>query len=134
MFFTLKEILRWLGVTIFEIFTYFVAFLVFTVLLTLKVEGGIDWSWFLVFAPLFAADALNAYFSVIVFIRAYIDGHFKTALVRGLWSLFTVLLLFLFKYFQCLKLGGGTALEYSEVLSPVLILLQFFLIRSCRQH
>ena len=39
MFFQLNELLRWLGLTAFEIFTALVCFLVFTVLVTLKVRG-----------------------------------------------------------------------------------------------
>ena len=38
MFFQLNELLRWLGLTAFEIFTALVCFIVFTVLVTLKVR------------------------------------------------------------------------------------------------
>ena len=52
MFLTLNELLRWLGLTAFEIFVALVCFLIFTVLLTLKVEGLIDsTSWWTVNAP-----------------------------------------------------------------------------------
>ena len=45
MFFQLNELLRWLGLTAFEIFTALVCFLVFTVLVTLKVEDEIYALW-----------------------------------------------------------------------------------------
>ncbi len=76
MFFTLKELLRWLGVTVFEIFVAFVCFLVFTVLLTLKlVDGGPleETSWWWVYSPLFVSDAVNTYFCVIIFIRMQVE-------------------------------------------------------------
>ena len=83
MFFQLKELLRWLGLTVLEILLALVAFLVFTVLLVVKVEQlqsdtnaadrdrdpddqGLPWIW--VFAPLFVSDALNGYFVTIVLI------------------------------------------------------------------
>ncbi len=75
MLFTLRELLRWLGVSVFELLTLSVCLLVFSVLLTLKVESGVleNLNWFWIFAPLFVADAINAYFSVIVFIRMQVD-------------------------------------------------------------
>lgn len=135
MLFTLKEILRWLGISVFEIFTTLVCFLIFTILLTLKVESVLsETSWWLIYSPLFIADALNAYFCNIVFIRMYIEGHYKSALVRALWSWFMIFLLFLFKYLHCQKLSGDEALDYSEVMSPVFILLQFVMVRACQLH
>ena len=102
MFFQLDELLRWLGLTVFEIWIALVCFIAFTVLLTLKVEGifgesdpnliepKIDQSnhdllstdsrsnvsWWIVFSPLFISDALNAYFCVIVFIRMCLEVRF----------------------------------------------------------
>jgi len=83
MFFQLSELLRWLGLTVFEIWTALVCFTAFTILLTLKVEvwNNLDpdystgdnlteessVSWWVVFSPLFISDALNAYFCVIVY-------------------------------------------------------------------
>lgn len=136
MFFQLRELLRWLGLTVFEIWIALVCFTIFTILLTLKVENVLEASpsWWIVFSPLFVSDALNAYFCVIVFIRMYIDGSYKSALVRALWSLFMLALLFIFKYLLCQKLTGDTRLEYSEVMSPIFILLQLVMIRACQLH
>ena len=151
MFFQLSELLRWLGLTVFEIWVALVCFTAFTVLLTLKVEvwtyqpsdslPGDDISeqqstvsWWVVFSPLFISDALNAYFCVIVFIRMYLEGSYKAALIRALWSLFMLALLFIFKYLLCQKLSDGTKLDYSEVMSPIFILLQLVMIRACQLH
>ena len=52
---------------------------VFSVLLVLKIEGYLlpaSVSWFLVFAPLFICDGLNAYFCIIVFIRDGLHSSF----------------------------------------------------------
>ena len=76
MFFTLKELLRWLGVTIFEIFVAFSCFAVFTILLVLKLESSgplREASWWWIFAPLFISDAVNTYFCVIIFIRMQVE-------------------------------------------------------------
>jgi hypothetical protein len=56
------------------------------------------------------------------------------ALLRSFWSLFTLSMLFLFKYLLCQKLSGGASLDYSEVMSPVFILLQLVMIRACQLH
>lgn len=134
MFFQLREVLRWLGLTVFEIWVVVFSFTIFTVLLTLKVDGITSiLTWWHVFAPLFISDALNSYFCVIVFIRMYLEGAYKLALARALWSQFMISLLFVFKYLLCQKLvEEGTALECSEVLSPVFILLMIVMIRACQ--
>ena len=97
-------------------------------------QGNADVSWWIVFSPLFISDALNAYFCVIVFIRMYLEGSYKAALIRALWSLFMLALLFIFKYLLCQKLSDDTKLDYSEVMSPIFILLQLVMIRACQLH
>lgn len=98
MFFQLRELLRWLGLTVFEIWVAVLFFTVFTILLTLKVDGIVDnLTWWHVFAPLYVSDALNAYFCTIVFIRMYLEGAYKSAIIRAIWSLFMLSLLFIFK-------------------------------------
>ena len=65
---------------------------VFSVLLVLKVESVFpdSTSWFLVFAPLFSSDGINAYFCIIVFIRQYLYQEFSNAPLRTLWSLLVI--------------------------------------------
>jgi len=142
MFFQLKELLRWLGLTVFEIWVGLLSFTVFTVLLTLKVEKVFDsLTWWQVFSPLFISDALNSYFCVIVFIRMYLEGAYKSALIRALWSQFMIALLFVFKYLLSQRLiedennlESNSKLEFSEVMSPIFILLQLVMIRACQLH
>lgn len=135
--FTLNEIVLWSGLTVFEIFTNLVALLIFTILLTLRVEGYIPattLSWYGVFSPLFCADLANAYFCIIVGIRMYLDiGQVKRrALHRIVWSGHFLVMTIVFKYLLCLKLSGQTELDYSEVLSPIFILLQLIAVRACQ--
>lgn len=136
MLFSLKEIVSWLGLTIFEVWVVLASCWVFSILLALYAEGTIvdNCSWWIVFAPLFAGDGLNAYFCVIIFIRMYMDGVYKAALLRASWSSAFLVLLFVFKYLLCRKLSGQSSLEYSEVMSPLFILLQLVAVRACQIH
>ncbi|XP_014214770.1 transmembrane protein 203 [Copidosoma floridanum] len=137
MIFSLSELVSWLGLTLFEIWINLMSYFIFIVLLALKLDQFTfkdNNDWWIVFSPLFVADALNSYFCVIVFIRQYMEGMVKSGVMRGLWSLISLLLLFIFKYLLCRKLTGQSALEYSEVLSPVFILLQLIAIRACQLH
>jgi len=137
MLFRQKELLRWLGVTVFETWFFLLSLTIFSVLLVLKVDGSllsVSTSWFIVFSPLFVSDGLNSYFCIIVFIRQYLDRDFKNALLRAIWSLLVIGLLFVFKFLLCNKLSGASKLDYSEVMSPVFILLQLVMIRACQLH
>lgn len=135
--FTLNEIVLWSGLSVFEIFTNLVSLLIFTILLTLRVEQFVPAStltWFAVFSPLFIGDLCNAYFCIIVGIRMYLDiGQVKRrALHRIVWSGHFLVMIIVFKYLLCLKLSGKTELEYSEVFSPIFILLQLIAVRACQ--
>ena len=137
MIIALSELVPWLGLTIFEIWINLVSLTIFTILLALKLDDGYflgSNGWWLVFSPLFIADGLNTYFCAIIFIRMHMEGMGKTGILRGMWSLFSLLLMFIFKYILCKKLCGQSVLEYAEVLSPVFILLQLIAIRACQLH
>ena len=142
MFFTLEEIGQWLGVTAYEIWVWVTSLTVFTVLLSVKVDTGADISWSTVFAPLFVGEAVNAYFVTTIFIRMYLDRQARPATFRTLWSLTQLLLIFLFELLLCLKLNastnpgdiGQTDYEFSEVMAPLFILSQLYMIRACQLH
>lgn len=135
MFFTIGEIVRWLGITVFEIWINLIALVVFTILLALKFDSNTEFmhsSWWIIFSPLFASDALNAYFCVIVFIRMQLENSLKVALLRASWSGTFLLMTFLFKFLLCKKLMGQVTLEYSEIFAPLFILLQLIAVRACQ--
>ncbi|XP_053994615.1 transmembrane protein 203 [Hylaeus anthracinus] len=137
MIFSLNELVHWLGLTIFEICINLVSLTMFTLLLALKLDDNYfvgNAGWWIVFSPLFVADGLNTYFCAIIFIRMHMEGMIKVAILRALWSLISLLLIFVFKYLLCKKLTGQSTLEYSEVLSPIFILLQLIAVRACQLH
>lgn len=137
MIFSLNELVHWLGLTIFEIWINLISLTIFTFLLAMKLDSppfSNSCSWLVVFSPLFIADGLNTYFCAIIFIRMQMEGIMKGAILRALWSLTFLLLVFVFKYLLCKKLSAQSNLEYSEVLSPVFILLQLIAVRACQLH
>lgn len=137
MIFSLNELVHWLGLTVFEIWVNLVSLTIFMILLILKLDDGYFSSasgWWTVFSPLFVADGLNTYFCAIIFIRMHMEGMVKVGILRALWSFVLLLLIFVFKYLLCKKLSVQTTLDYSEVLSPVFILLQLIAIRACQLH
>lgn len=134
--FELHEIVMWLGLAEFEIFINLVALLIFSVMLIIRLGGHLTeepLDWFTVFSPLFCGDVCNGYFSVIVGIRTYLDSDNKRkALQRLLWSAKVLGLTGVFKYLLCLKLSGAQNVEYSEVFSPIFVLLQLIAVRACQ--
>lgn len=136
MFFTLHELVRWLGLTIFEIWINLLSITVFTVILVLKYDPMSESSinWWMIFFPLFTGDALNTYFCAIIFIRMLLQTSLKTALLRTSWSVTFLFMTFLFKFFLCKKLLGQITLDYCEVFAPLFILLQLIAIRACQQN
>ena len=131
--FRLKEVLRWFGVTVFEILMFCIAMTLFSVLLTLKLAGHLDSaSWYIVHAPLFVADALVAYFCLIVLIRQYLERTYRVAIFRAMWSFNQVLLIFLHKLLLCFKLEGQKGITNSEIFSPIFALLILLVIRACQ--
>lgn len=137
MIFSLNELVHWLGLTIFEMWINLISLTIFTILLALKLDDDYflgNAGWWIVFSPLFVADGLNTYFYAIIFIRMGMEGIIKIAIPRVVWSLMLLLLIFVFKYFLCKKLSGQSTLEYSEVFSPIILLLQLIAIRACHLH
>ncbi|XP_076662994.1 transmembrane protein 203 [Andrena cerasifolii] len=137
MIFSLNELVHWLGLTIFEMWINLISLTIFTILLALKLDEDYflgSTGWWIVFSPLFVADGLNTYFYAIIFIRMGMEGIIKIAIPRVVWSLMLLLLIFVFKYFLCKKLSGQSTLEYSEVFSPIILLLQLIAIRACHLH
>lgn len=134
MFFSLKEANRLLGLTPIEMFFHVLGAVVFSILFVLKVESVASINWWLVFSPLFAADGIHCYFVYLVLLRMLLAGMYKQAPIKALWS-FTILgLHFAFKFLLCKKLSGQLSMDYAEVLAPIMIMLQLFMIRACQIH
>lgn len=137
MIFTIHELVRWLGLTIFEIWINLISILLFTILLVIKFNPKVDMysnNWWLIFFPLFSGDALNTYFCIIIFIRMLLETSLKAALLRISWSITFLFMTLLFKFLLCKKLMGQISLDYCEVFAPLYILLQLIAIRACQQN
>ena len=133
--FKLKDMLRWLGVTVFEISLFCICTTIYSVMLTLKLSGVIaegSMSWWTIHSPLFISDALLAYFCLIVLIRQYLVRTYRVAVFRALWSFNQILLVFLFKLLLCFKLEGQKQISHSEIFSPLMVLLILLVIRACQ--
>lgn len=153
-YFKMIEISKWLGITPFEILINLISFFIFSIFLTLTLDGTVGFfyihhnhgnstesteifrsdtkpliDWFKLFAILFCADILNAYFCFIVILRMIL--HNLQSMQKLFWTLNFILLTGLFKYLIALKLTG-TSLEWTEVCSPIFVLLQLFALRACQ--
>lgn len=151
-YFKMIEISRWLGISPFEILINLISLLVFSIFLTLTVDGYFDFflikppinvtglsqdneslktsiDWFSLFSILFCADVLNAYFCFIVILRLYLAN--MQCVHKLFWALNFIILTGLFKYLIALKLTGST-IEVTEICSPIFVLLQLFALRACQ--
>lgn len=134
MFFTFKETTCLLGLTPIEIWLHMLGGTVFSVLFVLKVESVLGYNWWLIFSPLFAADGIHLYFVYVVLLRMLLAGMYKAAPLRALWSCTLISLYFAFKFLLCKKLNGHLSMDFAEVLAPIMIMLQLFMIRACQIH
>ena len=134
MFFTLQEIVKWLGMTVFEIWLNIVTLIIFSVLAILKGQDAISFSWWKVFIPLFLCDGLCAYFCIIVFVRTYKARDLRGAGVRLLSSVVFLVCLFVFKLLFCQKLSNENKLSYSEVFASLFVALQILMVRACQVY
>lgn len=134
--FELHELVMWLGLAEFEIFTNLVSLFMFSIILSIRLAGHLSeetLDWYTVFSPLFCGDVCNGYFSIIVGIRMYLDNDNKRkALQRLIWSVKILVLTGVFKYLLCLKLSGAQNLDYGEVFAPIFVLLQLIAVRACQ--
>lgn len=77
MLLSLREMIVWLGLGPFEAFLHSLGLLVFSVLLTLRVEGVLSasTSWQLVFSPLYVAIAVDTYFNMVMYTRLAANAY-----------------------------------------------------------
>ncbi|KAL7013401.1 hypothetical protein ACKWTF_015378 [Chironomus riparius] len=161
-YFKMIEISRWLSITPFEILIHLISILIFSILLTLTIDGQID---FMMIHPQqmnngTAHDLIDSIrvghgdqkptidwfklFSVL-FCADILNAYFcfimilrmyinnQTAIHKIFWSLNFILLTGLFKYLIALKLNETKNLEWMEVSSPIFVLLQLFALKACQK-
>lgn len=132
MILSLKELISWLGLSIFEIWLHTASFFTFSILLAVKLENDDSMSWWTVFIPLFACEGCVAYFSAIVCIRLYIDGHRRLAGVRTLWTTLSVVLALAYKVMLCQLFENQRPKDYVVIHVPLFILLKVLAVRACQ--
>ena len=95
----IKSVCRWLVMTEFELFMNFIGIVLFTILLSIKMDSvNSDLDWFKVFLPLFVVDLLQANFCSILFIRQMLSSQKKMAICRLVMSGFLLFARFMFKF------------------------------------
>ncbi len=131
----LSELVKWFGLTVFEIWMQTVAVLLFTVLLTVKVElAGNTMSWWAVFSPLLGVCGLQAYFVLIVLVRHFLEeGSIRAPLSRALVSCIGVTLIATFEVLLCWCLEGLNQ-SFGIVFIPVFLLMGLLLVKACTLH
>ncbi len=134
MLLTLKEVIKWIGMTAFEIWLHLVTLFVFSILAVLKHHNVLDSTWWAIFIPLFACDGLNMYFCTIVFIRMYKEKEYRIAGLRLLSSVLMLVCLIVFKILLCQRLNHERNYKYSEVFAPIFVALQILMVRACQTH
>ncbi|VDP24919.1 unnamed protein product [Soboliphyme baturini] len=130
------DVFHLFGISVFELFMHALSLLIFTILLTAKLEAYSKLSWWLVFSPLFVACFFNAYFSLIVFLRQYFEERsLKPAATRSLWVGVLILLLVTFEVLVCASLNDRDgSYSYGAVFCPVYIIMGLLLLKACVMH
>lgn len=104
-------------------------FLVFIILLTLKLDGRIDaWNWFIIFIPMWILDSVITVFTLINMImhcrNKWWHNVHETSLKRKTWCLTGILLKLLFQVLLCLRLQYfQDELKFFMVMIPVWLFL-----------
>ena len=132
MLLTYAELCRWSGMTLFEIWINCVGLFVYSVILALKLEGVCDFSWHIVFSPLFVSSGLNAYLTLIFFIRnVKLRLNKVIPVVKFCRSVFLVSSLFMFYLLASCKATGSSNIAYPLVLVPLYVVLLILMVRIC---
>lgn len=79
MLLSLQELIVWTGAGPFEVALHSFAFLIFTFLTTLQVEGAVSTSWHAIFSPLYVALALHVYYLTVLSSRMTVWGYPNTS-------------------------------------------------------
>ena len=132
----IKSLTRWLVMTEFEMLLNVVGILIFSILISIKLDFNDNITWKEVFAPLFIADGLQAYFCVIVFIRQLSESETKDAVFRYIISFLLLASRVSFKLLTFFVVTGPNGNEknfkFQYVAIPLFFHLSLLMLRSCR--
>jgi hypothetical protein len=131
----LKTLRSWLMMHEFEMLINLIGIFIFTILLCIKYDLDLvlnsQFRWIYVFTPLFFIDALQAYFNFIVFIRLYKEYELKTAIIRFIFTMFILLLKFLFKILVYFTIMGEITPKFAYINLPIFLLFSILMCKSC---
>lgn len=129
----IREVVVWLGLGPFEATVHSLGLLVFSILLTLKVESVIGPSWHVMFSPLYAALFIDAYYNCILGTRMVIfsikedSNRFFCAIYSVLTFIRLVLLLYV--EIQTANVLNTPANLSQYLISPLILLLVYLSLR-----
>ena len=107
------------------LFTWFIC-LMFLILLALRLDKRVRWSWFIVFIPLWLYDTIlliYLVFSMISQCRSSRD-RFEKTIIRKIWNIFIVMQLIATQIMLCIKLDdNGIEIPLFYVMIPVWLIL-----------
>jgi len=107
------------------LFTWFIC-LMFLILLVLRLDERVRWSWFIVFIPLWLYDFILLIYLVFSMISHCRTSHdrFPRTVMRKIWYIFLVVLQQAAQIMLCIKLeNNGIDLSLFYVMIPVWIIL-----------
>uniref|UniRef100_A0A0N5AUX5 Transmembrane protein n=1 Tax=Syphacia muris TaxID=451379 RepID=A0A0N5AUX5_9BILA len=137
---SMPEIIRWLNISVLEIWQQCIGIFLATVLLTLKLEFYPSISYWHVFVPLFGATVLNAYFLFIVLVRTIVEeDDYKEAVARYWLSYVRIFSIACFEVSLAYKITSelehaDTAVRssYGVVFLPIWVLMGALCFQACK--
>ena len=105
------------------LFTWFL-FMVFLVLLALRMDNRTEWNWFVVFLPMWFYDSILVMYIAMHMVNDCRLAGLGSGRIKGrrLWILFAVILKLTFMIMLCFRLEG-VYLSWSVIFSPLLTFL-----------
>ncbi len=130
----LREMVVWLGIGPFEGAVHSLGLLVFSILLTLKVEMVINSTWHLLFLPLYMALFIDAYYNAILVTRMALYSVKKASnrVFSVGYSAMTILRLAVLLYFEiqtATYLNSPSTTAGSIIIPPLTLLLMYLSLR-----
>jgi len=106
------------------LFTWFIC-LMFLILLVLRLDERVRWSWFIVFIPLWLYDSILLIYLVFSMVSHCRTSHdrFQRSILRKLWYILLVVMKQAAEMMLCIKLEGIANISHMVVMIPVWIIL-----------
>ena len=128
-----KSISSWLGLTLFEIWVNMACFIIFTILLTIKLHFPLSMAWSRVFIPLFLSSLLTAYLTIIICVRSIFLKRFpwKCIVMKLISTTCLTTTLFLFFHLICIKISTTADISFHLIFIPIYAIFAILMLRVC---